>query len=84
MKFLRSTAIAFFFAFVGAFIAMLINHWLGLAPIQLGLVIGIASGWALGFGIKIYLQLPRSQGLALVCTLVGFGALASHWLSAHA
>jgi hypothetical protein len=84
MRFLISASTAFASAFIAFALAMLISHWLGLAPFQLWVAVGVAAGCALAFGAKAQWQLPRGAGAALVGLLVGVGYAVGTWLSAHA
>jgi len=84
MQFLTSVGIAFAAAFTCVLAAMLVAYWIGLAPFQIWLAIGIAAGSALGFVAKTRWQLSRGTGALIVGLLVGLGSVVGHWLSVHA
>lgn len=84
MQFLTSVGIAFAGALACVLVAMLVAYWLGLAPFQIWLAIGIATGSALGFVAKTGWQLSRGTGAVIIGLFVGLGSVVGHWLSVHA
>jgi hypothetical protein len=84
VRFLSAASKAFLGAFVAVLTAMLVSDWLGLAPFQVWVAIGMAVGIALAFGAKERWQLSQGVSSLLVGLSVGVGSIVGHLLSAHA
>ena len=84
MRFLISASTAFAGAFVAVAGAMLVSHWLRLAPFQLWVAVGMALGCALALGVKAQWRLSRGTGAMLVGLLSAVGYVVGTSLSAHA
>lgn len=83
MRFLTNFSTALLGAVVAVLLAMLISHLLG-QQFRLWVASSIATGCALGIGLKGQWHLSGTGGAMLVGALAGVGYVVGALLSAHA